>query len=192
MTLATLMRAGGLAEIMRTKAPANANPANFANDRAGNGPTLATLAPLALASPQGKLNDARPTHDTAPVTVTAWTEAERQAIEYAERVAAICEQGRVPPSYTATTHCRGCGTVLIFAGAPVRVDACPWCFNRAKGLPIPRPNVSCADCAHFTHDAIGDGDIESCARGGPPQGQTPIYPHTKRRCPDFEQNEASQ
>jgi hypothetical protein len=95
----------------------------------------------------------------------------------------------VPGSYTTTTHCRGCGTVPIFAGAPAQVDACPWCHNRTRGLPIPRPSVSCADCAHFAADPVGHGGIGSCARGGPPQGQMAAFPHAKRKCPDFEPTE---
>ena len=120
-------------------------------------------------------------------TVTEATSAEEAAaIAYCERVARDRAAGRVPGSYTATTHCRGCGTVHIFAGAPARVDACPWCLNRAKGLPIPRPEVTCADCAHFTADPVGHSGIGTCARGGPPKGQMPAYPRTRRRCPDFE------
>jgi len=44
-------------------------------------------------------------------------------------------QGIVPPHYTATTECATCGPVSIFAGVPDRVQGCPWCFNRIKGLP---------------------------------------------------------
>ncbi len=50
----------------------------------------------------------------------------------------IREQGRIPDNYTATTECKRCGTVPIFEGCPPEVDGCPWCFNRLKGLPIPR------------------------------------------------------
>ena len=126
--------------------------------------------------------------ENAPLpTVTEATSAEEAAaIAYCERVARDRAAGRVPGSYTATTHCRGCGTVPIFAGAPVRVDACPWCLNRAKGLPIPRPEVTCGECQHFTHDPQGGGGIGTCARGGPPKGQMPAYPHTRRRCPDYQ------
>ncbi len=124
------------------------------------------------------------------VTVTEPNSAEEAAaIAYCERVAKEREAGRVPPSYTATTHCRGCGTVPVFAGAPTQVDACPWCHNRTRGLPIPRPSVSCADCAHFAADPVGHGGIGSCARGGPPQGQMAAFPHAKRKCPDFEPTE---
>jgi hypothetical protein len=48
------------------------------------------------------------------------------------------ERGIVPDHYTATTECRLCGPVLIFEGLPDNVKSCPWCFNRIKGLPIPR------------------------------------------------------
>ncbi len=118
------------------------------------------------------------------------TEAERQAIAYCEQIARLREKGMHPPSYTTTALCRGCGLVWIFQGAPARVDACPWCSNRTKGLPIPRPSVSCATCQHFRPDPIGHGGIGSCARGGPPQGQMPAYPYAKRQCSDFESKEA--
>ena len=66
------------------------------------------------------------------------TEAERAAIRYCEKVARERGAGIRPASYTSTTTCRGCGLVYIFQGAPSKVDACPWCLNRARGLPIPR------------------------------------------------------
>lgn len=46
-------------------------------------------------------------------------------------------RGIAPDHYTATAECRGCGFVPIFEGLPDKVDGCPWCFNRIKGLPIP-------------------------------------------------------
>ena len=56
-------------------------------------------------------------------------------------IAAMREKGIVPDHYTATTECSGCGTVPIFEGVPESVGACPWCFNRLKGLPMPSPGV---------------------------------------------------
>lgn len=50
------------------------------------------------------------------------------------------ELGTIPRHYTATTVCVHCGPVLIFPGAPARVDACPWCLNRKAGKPVPRAN----------------------------------------------------
>lgn len=48
------------------------------------------------------------------------------------------ERGEVPPDYTATTVCRHCGPVPIYPGVAERMLGCPWCFNRAKGLPMPK------------------------------------------------------
>ena len=47
-------------------------------------------------------------------------------------------QGICPDHYTATTECKHCGLVPIFEGCPSKINGCPWCFNRLKGLPIPR------------------------------------------------------
>jgi hypothetical protein len=52
-------------------------------------------------------------------------------------IMAIRERGEVPDHYTATTTCKHCGPVSIWAGCPPAVLGCPWCFNRMKGLPIP-------------------------------------------------------
>ena len=46
-------------------------------------------------------------------------------------------RGIVPDHYTATTHCKHCGPGPIFEGCWPESDACPWCFNRIKGLPMP-------------------------------------------------------
>ncbi len=48
------------------------------------------------------------------------------------------ERGEVPPEYTAITECAGCGPVPVWVGCPPAVLACPWCFNRLRGLPVPR------------------------------------------------------
>ena len=48
------------------------------------------------------------------------------------------ERGVIPDHYTATTECIHCGPVPIFEGCPPHANGCPWCFNRIKGLPIPR------------------------------------------------------
>ncbi len=46
------------------------------------------------------------------------------------------ERGEAPAHYTSTAVCAHCGPVPIFSGAGERVLGCPWCFNRAKGLPM--------------------------------------------------------
>jgi len=48
--------------------------------------------------------------------------------------------GIAPQHYTAVTHCRYCGSVPLWPGVSEKVQGCPWCFNRHKGLPIPRPD----------------------------------------------------
>ena len=45
-------------------------------------------------------------------------------------------RGIVPDHYTATTNCKHCGPVPIFEGCWPESDACPWCFNRLRGLPM--------------------------------------------------------
>ena len=48
------------------------------------------------------------------------------------------EKGIIPDHYTATTECIHCGPVPIFEGVPEKVEGCPWCMNRLRGLPIPK------------------------------------------------------
>ncbi len=64
-----------------------------------------------------------------------WPEVEAdlalaQALAHAVQTRRMRERGEVPPHYTATTLCAGCGPVPIWPGAPEHVLACPWCFNR--------------------------------------------------------------
>jgi len=62
-----------------------------------------------------------------------------QLVAFADSLAIvqIRERGIVPDHYTATTECIHCGPVPIFEGLPEKVNGCPWCFNRNKGLPMP-------------------------------------------------------
>ena len=56
-----------------------------------------------------------------------------------EAIRLIRESGSIPDSYMATTFCDGCkAKVPIFKGCPPEVLGCPWCFNRIKGLPMPK------------------------------------------------------
>ncbi len=61
-----------------------------------------------------------------------------EAFAHALATRRLRERGEVPPEYTASTVCSGCGPVPIFPGVPKGVLACPWCFNRLKGFPVPR------------------------------------------------------
>ena len=50
------------------------------------------------------------------------------------------DAGDCPPCYTQAAECSGCGPVLLWPGSPAKVIACPWCFRRRAGKPIPRPS----------------------------------------------------
>lgn len=91
-------------------------------------------------------------------------------------------EGIRPASYTEQATCAQCGPIWLWT--PGQVLGCPWCWNRIRGLPIPRPHpVLCVECQHWTPDAIGDGDgIGTCAVGGSPSGQMPAYPQAERTC----------
>ena len=47
-------------------------------------------------------------------------------------------RGIAPAHYISTTECKHCGPVPIWEFCPPEVLGCPWCFNRIKGLPIPK------------------------------------------------------
>lgn len=74
------------------------------------------------------------------------------------------EAGRLPESYCHTATCRGCGPVWLFVSGTV--VGCPWCWNRVRGLHIPRPiTKTCGTCRHFqrkNHPHLG-----ACALGVP-------------------------
>lgn len=63
---------------------------------------------------------------------------DQDTIEKLEAIIAMRERGEIPTHYTTETTCRHCGVVPIWEGCPPDVLGCPWCFNRHKGLPIPR------------------------------------------------------
>ena len=162
MTLSNLIRKGGLAQI------ATATRATPATQEAGGAATVAKVATVAVA---------RPTADLA--------EHECRAIEYAEDVAHLRKKGIRPPSYTDEATCDHCGPVYLWRDAPHRVAACPWCRNTRLGLPVPRPQVACADCRYFEVDPVGYGGIGLCQSGGPQPGQMLRYPHARRQCTNF-------
>lgn len=60
------------------------------------------------------------------------------ALAKAISIQRLRERGEIPAHYTDTTTCKHCGTVPIFEDVPERVEGCPWCFNRAAGLPLPK------------------------------------------------------
>jgi hypothetical protein len=94
------------------------------------------------------INDKRRAHRLSLVELREqagkdWPECENdpalvEVLARAVQARRMRERGEVPPHYTATTVCAGCGAVPIFPGAPERVLVCPWCLNRAAGQPIPK------------------------------------------------------
>ena len=73
-----------------------------------------------------------------------------QALAHAVLTRRQRERGECPPHWAEHCECAGCGPVLLWPGSPKQVLGCPWCFNRAEGHPIPRPEaVTCSTCRHF-------------------------------------------
>ena len=60
-----------------------------------------------------------------------------RALANAVQIRRMRERGQIPPNYTSVTVCAGCGPVPMWPNSPEYVLACPWCFNRAAGRPIP-------------------------------------------------------
>lgn len=90
----------------------------------------------------------------------------------------VMDAGLIPNGYTAPVYCAGCGPVLLWPSCPQVVMACPWCFRRKAGKPIPRPMVRCGDCQQYRPDRItADG---TCTTGHPTTW--PTRPH---RCTDW-------
>ncbi len=69
-----------------------------------------------------------------------------EALARAIQIRRMRERGEVPPHYTSTSICWHCGPVPIFPGVGEQVEGCPWCFNRVRGLSVPRPQ-KCVDTA---------------------------------------------
>jgi hypothetical protein len=143
MTLETLIRKGGLAEIMGAKAIANANPANLANDRVLGGSTLATLAPLALANPLQEPTKTDTTTGVASVTATALT-----------KIASVDPGGSTPQQPApATVHCRDCAEFepgpTHWAGGLGKcartADGRPPVASRGYGVCFPDAPRQCSD-----------------------------------------------
>lgn len=94
------------------------------------------------------------------------------------------DAGQVPPEWgePVTRVCEGCGPVLLWPTCPDPVKACPWCFRRQAGKPIPRPLVTCGDCRHYLPDTVNPAaGMGRCALG-PRRAHWPMQRH---RCADW-------
>lgn len=81
--------------------------------------------------------------DLKAVAGPDWSEVQHNpalldALARALRTRRLRERGEVPAHYTAVTVCEHCGPVPIFQGVPEKVAGCPWCFNRIRGLTVPK------------------------------------------------------
>ena len=89
---------------------------------------LETLKPLSTGYELNELYEKSPYTD----------KQQQEAFADLVAITKMRQQGQIPAHYTATTECRRCGVVPIFEGVSYKVDGCPWCFNRVKGLPMPQ------------------------------------------------------
>lgn len=71
--------------------------------------------------------------------LAACTDAEVLAYARALLARAARRSGHVPAGWSQACQCTGCGPVWLWQAAPARVIACPWCWNRRDGLPVPCP-----------------------------------------------------
>lgn len=105
---------------------------------------------------------------------------ENELNEWAELLAfrLAKEAGIRPDKFTTVASCKNCGPVWLDRDGIH--ESCFWCWNRAKSLPIPRPEVKCIDCQHFTPNKAAPGGIGHCSKIDIPKPAA--YPHAKRHC----------
>ncbi len=94
------------------------------------------------------------------------------------------QRGERPAHYTRRAICNHCGPVWLWEPGPAHVLGCPWCFNRANRLPIPRPLVTCGTCRFFTPNPSSPGSgIGSCGALPMPADTGPTCrPNRERVC----------
>lgn len=125
--------------------------------------------------------------DAEPSQLAELDNAELRAYARALSRSATMDAGTVPADYTHAALCDGCGPVWLWAGAPPRLKACPWCFRHRAGKGFARPVVTCGGCRHFLPDPInpaaGGG---ACGLGLPYRnGEPGRWPMAHRECADY-------
>ncbi len=76
------------------------------------------------------------------------------------------QRGMAPPGWAQASHCRRCGSVLLWQGAPLEVLGCPWCHVRRAGGTVARPAITCAACTHQQpRPDTSDAGMHGCAKG---------------------------
>jgi hypothetical protein len=94
--------------------------------------------------------------------------------------------GICPDFYSKRADCAGCGPVWLWVSD--NVIGCPWCMNRLRGGPIPRPvSIECGGCRNFQrtdHRFLGH-----CAVGEP-EAPAGLVDTDKRCCVRFIPNKS--
>ena len=82
----------------------------------------------------------------AELTEEEWLNEAKNHPEFLKNIARsmydikLMRSGKIPPDYTSSTICKHCGLVPISPElrSGGHVLGCPWCWNLAQGLPIPK------------------------------------------------------
>ena len=95
------------------------------------------------------------------------------------------DEGICPDTYRERADCAECGPIWLWMSG--NVIGCPWCKNRLRGAPIPRPvQVECGACENFQrtdHKFLGH-----CAVGEQ-EAPAGLVDSDKRFCVRFSRNE---
>ena len=96
------------------------------------------------------------------------------------------DKGICPDSYRKRANCAECGPIWVWMSG--NVIGCPWCKNRLRGAPIPRPvSIECGGCRNFQrtdHRFLGH-----CAVGEP-EAPAGLVDTDKRCCVRFLPNKS--
>jgi hypothetical protein len=122
----------------------------------------------------------------SPEDIAAWRRGEITVDGLAAYARLLVRQrdireGRRPSNYSERAICQHCGPIWFWRSGTF--PGCPWCWNRHKGKPIPRPGpVQCADCVHF--ERIGHPALGHCSRGQP-EAPAGLWATDPRHCVQF-------
>ena len=131
-----LLEAEGFERPKRDSAMTTAAPAGAGSDSSARAEASRRLAAAAEAEGLDAATVAA-LDDAEPADLVALSDAVLRVYAQSLVTTAKRRDGIVPDGWTVPATCSGCGPVWLWPGVPARVIACPWCWNRADGLPIP-------------------------------------------------------
>lgn len=173
-------------------APAELIPPDLLERARAAKPAILAVIPDATGEQRARLRAIADREGIAPDLIDRLPDADLDGLHlwtddglatYARMIEADADRarGRVPRDWTQPAYCRRCGPVLLWPGAPSIVLGCPWCLTRRAGVPLPRPSVACATCAHWRPAAGTQAEgIGTCAAG-----HLGRYPHQRHGCADW-------